>query len=42
MSWKRLQNCEEVKLVWHICKNDVHGLDADNDNKPCEVECSKF
>lgn len=37
--WKRLNNCDEVRIVWNTCSGDVHGLDRDNDGKPCEKDC---
>jgi hypothetical protein len=39
-AWKRLKSCADVKIVWQACKSDVHGLDKDNDGKPCEKDCS--
>lgn len=36
---KRLKNCDEVRIVWDTCKDDVHDLDRDNDGKPCEKDC---
>lgn len=40
---KRLLSCEEVKLVWNKCgSSDPHGLDGDNDNKPCEKKCRDY
>ncbi|WP_419168786.1 hypothetical protein [Halobacteriovorax sp.] len=39
--YKRLNSCDDVKLVWKTCgKNDPHGLDRDNDDLPCERDCT--
>lgn len=35
---KRLKSCEDVKIVWSVCKGDPHGLDADKDGTPCDKD----
>lgn len=40
---KKLKTCADVALVFRTCnerqRRDVHGLDTNDDGRPCEEDC---